>query len=44
VRRLFAVSGADHVIPTFPTLALAPAPASTIRAISPTRPRLRMIA
>jgi anti-sigma B factor antagonist len=48
LRRLFAVSGVDHVIPTFPTLALAlapaPAPASTIRALSPTRPRLRLIA
>ena len=46
VRRLFAVSGMDHVIPTFSTLglALAPAPASSIQAISPTRPRLRMIA
>jgi anti-sigma B factor antagonist len=46
VRRLFAVSGVDHVIPTFPTLSLALAhpPARTIQAISPTRPRLRGIA
>ena len=48
VRRLFAVSGVDHVIPTFPTPALAvapaPVPASLTRALSPTRPRLRLIA
>jgi len=46
VRRLFALTGLDRVIPSFARLdlALAPDAATTAGATPPSRPRLRMIA